>query len=454
MSLSGCGQQVERTNKGGFNGGLRVAEQVIVENQRGITVFGYPFFSNKLLIPKVDPPQFHTEKDHLPISTATSNYYGNTNNKLLLPLNFRHLGFASGGVGGGERSEGEGSSEVGGSSSGSTFGVSSHGRVEGQDEEFAWFVSMDHQGQYDIDDQGWCYSWSFRSKYWKGKNGFVRKRFWIRLPTRNDNLGYCGHQHQNHVGTRTSYGRTDAVSTIVEEEEEQQCQIEPPQLGKQETAVLEDEHNNCNTSNSSKSNDSSTKSSTNKDNNNQEEEEIDAPECRIMDINSNGPRIAQIPQPTTGATGSTSENSAEALWRQISTTEGVMSSIKGLCVNNLNRSGSDEDDADDQFTDAIDISDVDEHLEVYKLYHQREENQVFSDILDKLIFELNNLSLDRQKLELLDEFVRDKLSSINRQDLQRVLRDPKSNFIEQVLSSLQFDVSRRKFLDKWITGIR
>ena len=46
---------------------------------------------------------------------------------------------------------------------------------------YKWFVSMDHANRYDTDDQGWCYSWRFRSVRWKAHGGFVRKRYWVRL---------------------------------------------------------------------------------------------------------------------------------------------------------------------------------------------------------------------------------------------------------------------------------
>lgn len=191
MASSSRIQHLEMLERESCPGMRRIAEQIIVENQRGIALFGYPFFSNKLLIPKVDPLQFHTEKDQQPISTVTSSYCGNTNNKLLLPLNFLC-----------SRSVTE---EKGGTA---LFGC-----IGERDDEFAWFVLMDYQGKYDIDDQGWCYSWSFRSKCWKGKNGFVRKRFWVRLPTQNEELGFCGHPREawRNSDTVTSFNKGGAT---------------------------------------------------------------------------------------------------------------------------------------------------------------------------------------------------------------------------------------------------
>ncbi|ODQ59251.1 hypothetical protein WICANDRAFT_55818 [Wickerhamomyces anomalus NRRL Y-366-8] len=46
-----------------------------------------------------------------------------------------------------------------------------------------WYVIMND----DNDDQGWCYSWRFGSKHWRGEQRlgcFVRRRIWLRLRER------------------------------------------------------------------------------------------------------------------------------------------------------------------------------------------------------------------------------------------------------------------------------
>lgn len=105
---------------------------VIIENQRGITLWGYPFFSAKLLLRRLDPCNFQimnrekgtlidVRENHRPV-------------KEIFPL---------------ERPE-----EVG-----------------------KWFIDM-RVG--DVDDQGWTYSWNFSHGRWRAEKGFVRRRVWVR----------------------------------------------------------------------------------------------------------------------------------------------------------------------------------------------------------------------------------------------------------------------------------
>ncbi|AAS51815.2 ADL105Cp [Eremothecium gossypii ATCC 10895] len=322
MSSAGSRAQAERA-KGRSACELQgVSEHIIVENQRGITLFGYPFFSNKLLIPKVDPPQFHTEKEQQPISTTTSNYYGNTNNKLLLPLHFRYTG---------------------------TLGAEGTGRLRGRpasggsDDEFAWFVSMDYRGQYDIDDQGWCYSWSFRSKYWKGKSGFVRKRFWVRLPTRSEHLG-----------------------------------------------------------------------------------QTSGPGARA------GSRGARSAMHRTGSAG-------RAGWAAARHTE-PQSPI----------AEEDDEKRDEDRADTACMLGSYTRQEFSALYEGG--NGRFAEELAQLVRKIDKLPLDRQKFEALEEFVQG-MTPTQHRDMCRIVRDPNSGFTGKILSSFQFDVSRRKFLERWIHGL-
>ncbi|KAH3902790.1 Spo73p SCDLUD_000381 [Saccharomycodes ludwigii] len=133
---------------------------IIIENQRGITLLGYPIYSARLLIKHLDPPKYQTFPDLVHVSGGPKLY----------PL---------------ERQ-----------------------RQQPQTTEYKWFVSIDfYSSKYfksvskrneedisynnnnnvlttpdDIDEQGWYYAWNFRSENWNGKYGIVRRRFWIRLP--------------------------------------------------------------------------------------------------------------------------------------------------------------------------------------------------------------------------------------------------------------------------------
>ncbi|SCU81494.1 LANO_0B03290g1_1 [Lachancea nothofagi CBS 11611] len=116
---------------------------ILVEHQRGMTVLGYPVFSPNLLIRGVDPPQFQL------------------------------IGPDGESVEKGEIKAGAGMWPL---------------DLNSRSGDFKWFVSMDHANRYETDDQGWSYGWRFRSKRWKASNGFVRKRFWVRLRERTREL--------------------------------------------------------------------------------------------------------------------------------------------------------------------------------------------------------------------------------------------------------------------------
>ncbi|AMD20644.1 HDL100Wp [Eremothecium sinecaudum] len=360
--------QVGMLKKESCAGAKRISEQVIVENQRGITLFGYPFFSSKLLIPKVDPPQFHTEKDRQPISTATSNYYGNTNNKLLLPLNFKcSMGLTE--------EVGEGSAQV--------------ECVGERDDEFAWFVSMDYHGNYDIDDQGWCYSWSFRSKYWKGKNGFVRKRFWVRLPTRNGQLGYCAHYLLERGKKRSIRGQSMRRGEGVCEHEDGSEYYYDEETGDDRSATKPDT----------------------------------VPHT-------------QLPQKQPPQIGCSQQINESRL------TEYLYDYYSDQDMDERQRQGSESSYSTELYN----------QMEFYSLYQLCGDFGV-TEQLQQLVLQLKKLPLDRQKFELLDEFVQNKLSPLGLQDLRRIVSDPKLGFAELVLQTFQFDVSRRKFLDKWVSSL-
>ncbi|CCD25966.2 Spo73p NDAI_0G01910 [Naumovozyma dairenensis CBS 421] len=122
-------------------------KDIIIENERGLTFLGYPFYSPRLLIPRIDPPQFQ-------IFIHSTGLLQCVSDDIIQSFQYFYP-------------------------------------LESQfDEENAikndekWFVMMDFKDRYDMDDQGWCYSWSFNNSRWKSKNGIVRRRVWVKLPSK------------------------------------------------------------------------------------------------------------------------------------------------------------------------------------------------------------------------------------------------------------------------------
>lgn len=105
---------------------------VIVENQRGITLLGYPFFSPKILLPRFDPSNFQMMNSEK--GTLNDIRGSHRSVKDVFPL--------------------DAGEEVG-----------------------RWFVDMRYG---DVDDQGWVYSWNFNHGRWRGRKGLVRRRIWVR----------------------------------------------------------------------------------------------------------------------------------------------------------------------------------------------------------------------------------------------------------------------------------
>lgn len=105
---------------------------VIVENQRGCTLLGYPLFSPKLLLRRLDPGNFQI-----------------VNREKRTLINIR----------------------------GNRRSIRDIFPLEGGDQCGKWFVDM-RIG--DVDDQGWAYSWNFSHGRWRDGKGFVRRRIWVR----------------------------------------------------------------------------------------------------------------------------------------------------------------------------------------------------------------------------------------------------------------------------------
>ncbi|CAD6621657.1 HN1_G0001190.mRNA.1.CDS.1 [Saccharomyces cerevisiae] len=128
-------------------------EDVLIENERGVTLLGYPLFSPKILLPHVDPPQFQR------LNTENGSLIALSKNTISNFIELYPIDLST------ERTAGSSSSQM-----------------------TKWFVLMDYKEKYDIDDQGWCYSWNFNNSRWKSKNGLVRRRVWVRLPTTSHGL--------------------------------------------------------------------------------------------------------------------------------------------------------------------------------------------------------------------------------------------------------------------------
>lgn len=115
----------------------KLPEDSLVENERGITLFGIPMFSSSLLMPHLDPT-------HWQIINVEDMKLKNIGEHSLL-------------------------------SRGELYPLAKSAHVGEK-----WFVLMDFGDTVDMDDQGWLYSWSFDSSRWKSKHGFVRRRIWVK----------------------------------------------------------------------------------------------------------------------------------------------------------------------------------------------------------------------------------------------------------------------------------
>ncbi|KAG0676527.1 hypothetical protein C6P41_001314 [Kluyveromyces marxianus] len=191
-----------------------IDQERVIEYQRGVCLFGYPFFSEKLLVPGYDPPRFlamiGNEEDgfkSLPVMIPHGKR-GNSNTKNLrkmIPLPFE--GDENKAV----RSRMRSTRSANTAENGLEESRDYHPHYPRDGEE--WYVMMEH-GVSDVDDQGWMYSWSFKSRQWKGRYGFVRKRIWIRLPSTTPELVQI-----HDLGSRRE--RMESQQSHIEEEMQQ-----------------------------------------------------------------------------------------------------------------------------------------------------------------------------------------------------------------------------------------
>lgn len=126
---------------------INLSNDIVIENQRGLTVLGYTLYSPHLLFPGIDPPQYQIVYCEPGDEEADNIILNSLSNKIL--SSFEQL-----------------------------YPIDFNPAKE-TIENTKWYILMSIE---DTDDQGWNYSWSFRSKRWKYKNGLVRRRVWVKLP--------------------------------------------------------------------------------------------------------------------------------------------------------------------------------------------------------------------------------------------------------------------------------
>lgn len=157
---------------------IEETKDIIVENQRGITLLGVPFFSPSFLLPGLDPPNYQ-----LIISNSLG---GNSDpkNKSIIPINYRS----------GDNPRNKLNSfdylyplpwnPV------TNCENNINNLPQKNNKHGKWYVKLNHDMVEDepllnyCDDQGWIYSWRFRSNHWKDRNGLVRRRIWVKLDER------------------------------------------------------------------------------------------------------------------------------------------------------------------------------------------------------------------------------------------------------------------------------
>ncbi|CAL9734062.1 sporulation-specific protein 73 [Monosporozyma servazzii] len=152
---------------------LDETNDIIVENQRGITLLGIPFFSSSFLLPTLDPPNYQL------IVSNFDTEDGNIVNKSIIPIPYHGIGTPRNKLNSFNElyplpwvSEDENNK----------YKVCNPRKKPGK-----WYVKLNHNFVEknallnNCDDQGWIYGWRFRSKHWKERHGLVRRRIWIKL---------------------------------------------------------------------------------------------------------------------------------------------------------------------------------------------------------------------------------------------------------------------------------
>lgn len=177
-----------------------VDQERVIEHQRGICLFGYPFFSERLLIPGYDPPRFMAlignrvegfKSMAIMFEVVNRSNVNAQNLQKMIPILL--------------------------SESKQSHCHDSRNKKASR-EDVNWYVSMDH-GVADVDDQGWIYSWSFKSRHWQGLTGFVRKRLWVRLPSTTPELVQLDDVTAEEYGDSKPHAKITREEALQEDEE-------------------------------------------------------------------------------------------------------------------------------------------------------------------------------------------------------------------------------------------
>lgn len=162
-------------------------EDIFVENERGLSFLGYPFFSARLLIPRLDPSNFQTL---------------NSEDRLLRNISNASVHSIAG-----------------------LYPLTKDEAREKDNGPAKWFVLMDFKDKLDMDDQGWLYSWHFSTERWKSKHGFVRRRVWVKLPERRRELGLVPRQTPSSAPIVSSPSSASLAGSFVTANDDQECLV-------------------------------------------------------------------------------------------------------------------------------------------------------------------------------------------------------------------------------------
>ena len=160
---------------------LDETNDIIVENQRGIKLLGIPFFSSSLLLPGIDPPNYQ-----LVISVKCEKNSIITRDKYIIempyhgPHNSKNITSIFNEIYPLPWIPKEKYLFMENNDQPSSISMNAQYQKQGK-----WYVRLNHNpAKKDsllnlCDEQGWNYSWRFRNKYWKDRNGLVRRRIWV-----------------------------------------------------------------------------------------------------------------------------------------------------------------------------------------------------------------------------------------------------------------------------------
>lgn len=156
---------------------LDETKDIIVENQRGIKLFGVPFYSSNFLLPGMDPPNFQ-----LLISNCDKDG-GRVIDKSIIPIPYHGPGNPRNNL----NSFNELYPLPWCPEKANNHNALVKNPCQPRRKLPRWYVKLHYNSVErdsllnSCDDQGWIYSWRFRNKHWKGRYGLVRRRLWVKI---------------------------------------------------------------------------------------------------------------------------------------------------------------------------------------------------------------------------------------------------------------------------------